>query len=208
MKSTDLTGADAAADAHDRRGLFEARDLALGGLFGALAIVLPIAFHALGPGVGPVLLPMYLPIAALGLLVSWEVALIVGVAAPLLSAVLTGMPPLAPPIALLMAFELAALGVGAGLSRRAGLGVWPAVIIGIIASRVAGTVALLTIGRALVIGSLTLRYRSVRNSCPVDDWPCSGLQQRRAGLRSPEPGHQLAGHCYSAQRGSRSGVGA
>jgi hypothetical protein len=144
--ATDLD-ADAAQREHAR--LFEARDLALGGLFGALAITLPLAFHALGPGVGPVFLPMYLPVLALGLLVSWEVALVVGLAAPLLSAVLTGMPPLAPPIAALMAFELAALAIVASLSRARGLPVLVAAVAGILASRVCGMAALLTIGRAL-----------------------------------------------------------
>jgi len=153
MQSTDppeaAPAAENPADARDRQTLFEARDLALGGLFGALSVVLPIAFHALGPGVGPVFLPMYLPILALGLLVSWEVALIVGIAAPVLSSVLTGMPPLAPPIAPLMACELAALAAGASLARRVGLTVWPAAIIAILASRAAGACALLTIGHAL-----------------------------------------------------------
>jgi hypothetical protein len=43
-----------------------ARELSLGGLFIALGIVIPIAFHALGGGkLGAGLLPMYLPGAGL-----------------------------------------------------------------------------------------------------------------------------------------------
>jgi hypothetical protein len=103
----------------ERDRLFQARDMVLGGLFGALGIVVPMLFHAVG--LGKVFLPMYLPILALGLMVSWEVALIVGCATPLLSAVLTGMPPLAPPIAALMATELACLAAVASLARRVGL---------------------------------------------------------------------------------------
>lgn len=137
------------AERRERLLLMHARDVALGALFGALAIVLPMAFHALGPGVGPILLPMFLPILALGLLVSWRTALAVGVGVPFISSLLTGMPPLAPPIAPLMAFELGALGLAASLARAARLGVWPATVIAIVAARVAGTVALITIGRAL-----------------------------------------------------------
>jgi len=136
-------------DADPQRQVQQARDLTLGGLLGALAIALPLAFHGLGPGVGPVLLPMYLPILALGLLVRWPTALAVAVTAPLLSSALTGMPPLAPPIAFLMAIELAALAVGASLARTAGLGVWPAALAAQVASRLGGALALLTIGRAL-----------------------------------------------------------
>ena len=126
-----------------RRRLFEARDLALGGLLGALALVLPIAFHAAGPGAGPMFLPMYYPILALGLLASWEVALLVGLMVPLLSAVLTGMPPLA--VAPLMVVELGALGVIAALARRLGLGVWPAAVAAIVLTRVVAVLLLLTV---------------------------------------------------------------
>jgi len=124
-----------------------ARDMTLGGLFGALAIVLPILFHAVG--MGKVFLPIYLPILALGLLASWRTAALVGLLAPLISALFTGMPPLAPPIALIMMAELAALGLIASLARSVGLGIWPGAILGLLAARVVGVFALLTIGRAL-----------------------------------------------------------
>lgn len=117
--------------------LFEARDLALGGLFGALGIVVPIVFHAAGPKAGAIFLPMYLPILALGLLASWEVAVIVGCATPLISAALTGMPPLLP-TGLLMVFELAALAVTASLICHRGYSIMAAVIGAIIAARIVG----------------------------------------------------------------------
>lgn len=125
-----------AALMESRRRLFEARDLALGGLFGALAIVIPIAFHALGSGLGPLFLPMYYPILALGLLASWQVALAVGVLAPVLSMAFTGMPP--PPLAVIMACELAALGAIASLMRSWRVGIWLSAFISLIASRVVG----------------------------------------------------------------------
>jgi len=133
----------------ERERLFEARDLAMGGLFGALGIALPIVFHALGPGLGPIFLPMYLPILALGLLAAPPTGMLVGLITPLLSAVLTGMPPLAPPIALLMSVELAALAAAAGFARRLGAGLWLACFLALLASRLVGMFALLTIGHAL-----------------------------------------------------------
>jgi len=132
-----------AALRESRRRLFEARDLALGGLFGALAIVIPIGFHALGPGLGPLFLPMYYPILALGLLSSWEVALLVGIIAPVLSMVFTGMPP--PPVAVIMVFELAALGAGASLMRTCRAGIWPSAVVSLILSRVVGLGAVVAV---------------------------------------------------------------
>jgi hypothetical protein len=81
-----------------------ARDLAFGGLFGAAALALPFLFHVLH--LGHVFMPMYLPIMALAFFSGPRVAGIVGFIVPVLSAVTTGMPPLFPPVALAMAFEL------------------------------------------------------------------------------------------------------
>ena len=46
----------------EARLLRKARDLALGGMMGALGVLIPIAFHAVG-GAGPVFLPMFLPVS-------------------------------------------------------------------------------------------------------------------------------------------------
>lgn len=109
----------------ESRLLRKAKDLALGGMMGALGVLLPIAFHVV-PGAGPVFLPMYLPILACGLLVSsWEVALLVGVVTPFVSSALTGMPPMMPH-APVMALELGALALTACVARRLGANVWAA----------------------------------------------------------------------------------
>ncbi len=81
-------------------------DLLLGGLFGALAIVLPFLFHLIGAGT--ILLPMFLPIVALAFLADYRVVLSVAVLCPLVSWVITGgtMPPLMPPIMPIMILEL------------------------------------------------------------------------------------------------------
>ena len=84
---------------------------------GGLGLLLPIGFHALGWG-GRVFLPMHLPVVVAGFLVSPATAVTLGVVVPFLSSVLTGMPPLAPPIAPLMALELAAKAGAASLLYR------------------------------------------------------------------------------------------
>jgi len=91
------------------------RLVAQGGMGLAAALVLPVAFHAVG--IGPAFLPMHVPVLVAGALTTPFIGALVGLLAPLLSHVLTGMPPLVPPIAPLMAFELAAYGAAAGWLR-------------------------------------------------------------------------------------------
>lgn len=94
------------------------RHIALTGLFVALGLVLPMAFHAVGFG-GPVFLPMHIPVLLAGLLLGPVSGLAVGLLAPTVSHLLTGMPPLSPPVLPLMIVELAAYGsVSGGLARR------------------------------------------------------------------------------------------
>jgi hypothetical protein len=96
---------------------YSGRDILLGGLLIALAIVLPILFHALN--LGSAFLPMFLPIIVAGYLLALPVALSVGILSPLVSALLTGMPPFFPPIAPIMMVEgLALAGIPALLYQR------------------------------------------------------------------------------------------
>jgi hypothetical protein len=112
------------ARASNQDALCRARELALAGLLGALGLLLPIGFHALGWG-GQVLLPMHRPVVVAGFLVSPATAVTLGVVVPFLSSVLTGMPPLAPPVAPLMALELAAkAGVASLLYRSLRAPMW------------------------------------------------------------------------------------
>ncbi|MFW6140074.1 MAG: ECF transporter S component [Acidobacteriota bacterium] len=82
---------------------YQGKDVILGGLFLALALVIPILFHAVG--LGSAFLPMFFPIIAAGFMIAPAVAVVVGVTSPLLSALLTGMPPFFPPIAFIMMAE-------------------------------------------------------------------------------------------------------
>ena len=58
----------------------------------ALCVVLPIAFHSI-PNAGSVILPMHIPVLICGMICGWPYGLICGLMGPLLSSVLTGMPP-------------------------------------------------------------------------------------------------------------------
>ena len=90
----------------------------LAGLFIALGVVLPMALHAF-PDAGKVFLPMFLPILLGAMFLPWQYALAVGVITPLLSGLLTGMPPMAPlPMAVMMAFELGAAAVIVSLMKN------------------------------------------------------------------------------------------
>lgn len=81
-------------------------------LFLALAILLPVAFHALGIG-GRLFLPMHFPAFLAGLVVGPASGLIVGLLAPGISHLLNGMPPAY--AVWPMTFELIMYGLVAGL---------------------------------------------------------------------------------------------
>lgn len=81
-------------------------NITLSGLFIALGIILPMALHAIPDG-GRIFLPMFIPVLLGALYLSWPYALAVGIFTPLLSSLLTGMPPVAPlPMAFMMAAQL------------------------------------------------------------------------------------------------------
>ena len=81
--------------------------------FLALGILFPSIFHLLGLP-GQILLPMHVPIFLGALTLGSIPGLIIGVLTPILSSILTGMPPMIPMVPI-MVFELAAYGFFAGL---------------------------------------------------------------------------------------------
>lgn len=68
--------------------------LTLSALCIALCVVLPMAFHVI-PNAGQVMLPMHIPVLLCGLVCGWQYGLLCGILGPLVSSVLTGMPPAA-----------------------------------------------------------------------------------------------------------------
>lgn len=89
------------------------RNLVLSGLFMALGYIMPF-FTMQIQAFGSMLLPMHIPVLLCGFICGAPYGLIVGFITPLLRSVITSMPPIYP-IALAMAFELAAYGFLAGL---------------------------------------------------------------------------------------------
>ena len=98
-----------------RFSMTNTKRLILAGLCVALGIVLPIAFHSVA-NAGSIFLPMHIPVLLCGLICGWPYGLACGVLAPLLSSLITGMPPIA--FLPSMLCELAVYGFVSGLLMR------------------------------------------------------------------------------------------
>ncbi|NLZ70647.1 MAG: ECF transporter S component [Clostridiaceae bacterium] len=94
---------------------FSTRNLAMGAMSLALAIVLPWIMHSI-PRAGQIFLPMHIPVLICGFVCGWPLGLLVGALAPLLNHLVTGMPPQA--IIVQMTVELAVYGLLAGILYR------------------------------------------------------------------------------------------
>ena len=81
----------------------------------ALCVVLPQAFHAI-PNAGSIYCPMHMPVLLCGLICGWQYGLLCGIAGPLVSALITGMPPAAVLPGMLV--ECAAYGALTGLMMQ------------------------------------------------------------------------------------------
>lgn len=91
----------------------DVRRLVLSALFVAIAYLLPFLTGQLAQ-LGSMLSPMHIPVLLCGFVCGWPWGLAVGIISPLLRSLTLGMPPLFP-VAVAMAFELAAYGALAGL---------------------------------------------------------------------------------------------
>ena len=110
------------------------RPMVVSAVMAALALVLPVAFHAVG--LGSKFLPMLLPLLLNGFLVPWGWAVGTGLMVPWISALATGMPPLYPPVAAVMSVEGAVLGgIAALIYGRGRRSVWLALIPAVLAGR-------------------------------------------------------------------------
>ncbi|MGI5850193.1 MAG: ECF transporter S component [Christensenellales bacterium] len=94
---------------------FSTKRLVFSGLCIAISIVLPLAFHSI-PNAGNVFLPMHIPVLLCGLVCGWPYGLSCGILAPLLSSLITGMPPAAYLPSMLC--ELAIYGMLAGVLQK------------------------------------------------------------------------------------------
>ena len=112
------------------------RCMVISAVMAALALTLPMAFHA--AGLGSKFLPMLLPLLLNGFLVPVPWAAVTGAVVPPLSSLATGMPPMFPPVAMGMSIEGAILGGAAAAiygGQRSRL--WWALLIAVFLGRAA-----------------------------------------------------------------------
>lgn len=88
------------------------KKLTLAAMFMAIGMVLPFLTGQI-PQIGNMLLPMHIPVLLCGLICGWKYGAVVGFISPLLRSIIFTMPPFYP-VAIAMAFELAAYGFIAG----------------------------------------------------------------------------------------------
>lgn len=144
---------------------YSGQDLLLGSLLLALALILPLIFHVLG--LGSAFLPMFYPILIAGFLLAWPVAAAVGFLAPLTSSLLTGMPPLFPPIALVMMGEgLVLTLLPYWLHRKHNLKIMPTLMITMAAERIMLLAAVILLARWLNLPEGVLGLASVVRGLP------------------------------------------
>ena len=121
-----------------------ARFITHSAMYLAVAILLPIGFHAMGMG-GRIFLPMHVPVLLAGFIMGPACGVLVGLLAPGLSHLLTGMPPTyAVP---LMTMELVMYGLVAGLAYKTlKLNIYIALIAAMIVGRLMFGLGLLILG--------------------------------------------------------------
>jgi riboflavin transporter FmnP len=137
---------------------FPVRTLTTTGLLLAVGLLLPFLFHSLvGSSGGRMLLPMHYGVLIGGLLLGPVAGAFLGIATPLLSTVLTGMPamPVLPP----MVVELVVYGIAAGLARRQfhATVLW-SLLLAMMAGRVALGLAVAVLGPAIGLDARPVVY--------------------------------------------------
>ncbi|MFH1037956.1 MAG: hypothetical protein V1789_04700 [PVC group bacterium] len=85
------------------------RDMIWGGVWGALALFLPLLLHPFG--LGSHLMPMFLPLLVAGCTLQLRTGIVLAVSIPLISSLFTGMPPFYPPLAVLMVLEAVSMNI-------------------------------------------------------------------------------------------------
>lgn len=114
--------------------MIRTRSLTTAALFIAAGIAVSVACHATGIG-GRIMLPLHYPALLAGFLLRWRWGFTVGLITPLLSALLTGLPPLIPS-AILMVPELSVYGASVGLLRKT-FKLIPTLIVSLVLGRLA-----------------------------------------------------------------------
>lgn len=87
------------------------KNLVMSALFVALGILIPMIFHSMG--LGKAFLPMHIPVLLAGFILGKKEGFIVGLITPIISSLITSMPPMFPMVPI-MTVELAVYGLFAG----------------------------------------------------------------------------------------------
>ena len=114
------------------------KKMILSALFIAMGLILPTIFHTVNLS-GSVFSPMHLPVMIGGFLLGPSYGAIIGFITPVLSSILTGMPPLMP-IMPMMALELLGYGFMTGLLFRKTKKIYVSLIISIVFGRLCSMV--------------------------------------------------------------------
>jgi len=143
------------------------REIALSGLFIAIGLLLPLVFHAFN--MGSTFLPMHIPVLLGGFILSMPFAVAVGIITPILSSLLTGMPPMFPVLPY-MVFELAAYGAASNLLyRKMKLNIYISLVGSMIVGRIVAGIAvwvLATFFTANLPGPVTFIISSISKGIP------------------------------------------
>ena len=120
------------------------KNIALSSFFLALGILFPFVFHQFGMA-GRIFSPMHIPVFLAGIFVGPISGLVVGILSPIVSFLLSGMPP--PYAVPLMAIELPLYGVSIGLLTKINkLPLILALIISMLVGRIGFALGLLVFG--------------------------------------------------------------
>ena len=139
-----------------------------------LSVVLPMAFHSI-PNAGRIFCPMHIPILLSGLICGWPFGLLCGLAGPLLSSLITGMPPMAYLPSMLV--ELAVYGVVCGLlinlvrTKKLYADLYISLVVALIAGRIVAGIA-----QALIFSAGSYSMAAWIASYFVTSWPGLVLQ--------------------------------
>lgn len=127
----------------------------LAGLFGGWAIVMPILFHVFS--LGSIFLPLFIPLAIASFVLPLGYVVSLAVLVPVISFVISGMPPLiAPPVGLLMMIELLVLMLGNNIFfKRFGVNPFLASFVSTFLSRVSYLFLLFFVSKILGLPSMT-----------------------------------------------------
>lgn len=131
----------------NRTDMSTTKQLVVTAMLIALCVLLPMAFHSI-PRAGSILMPMHIPVLLAGLICGWKFGLVAGLAGPLLSSTITGMPPAG--IVPIMMIELGTYGLVAGIlmhfvrTKRASFDLYVSLISAMLIGRVIAGIAQFT----------------------------------------------------------------